>query len=338
MACEGSSFREDRMKHRTCDLKRGTVLALLLVALVAGCGVPAPGGEAPARRSTEEQAIAQPAATFTPYPTYTPYPTHTPYPTYTPYPTSKPLPTATLAATLTPAVEPTAMPTGVPTEASTTVPDGSQALPAPASAPVTSGGVDVTLERIPDTDPGPPVAILVDTIRIQEDGKYKVTGRVRNDGSETYEGVGVHGSFRDETGMGHGPVDVYSPCPFLEPGAVCPFSLEIYSRDYVAYHLHPLGQPVVYRQPAPIALSGLAAFNDGVGNVRITGTATNGNAFVVRDPTIAGTLVDPSGRIVSVGSTSVLGDVAPGASVSFDVRVKYAPYSTYKLYAQATRN
>jgi hypothetical protein len=332
MACEGSSFRENRMKHKIFDLKRGTLLALLFVALVAGCGVPAPGGETPARPSTEEQAIVQPAATFTPYPTYTPYPTHTPYPTYTPYPTDVPLSTAT------PAVEPTAMPTGVPTEASTAVPDGSQALPAPASAPVTSGAVDVTLERIPDTDPGPPVAILVDTMRIQEDGKYRVTGRVRNDGSETYEGVGVHGSFLDKAGMGHGPVDVYSPCPFLEPGAACPFSLEIYSRDYVAYHLHPLGQPVVYRQPAPIVLSGLVVLNDGVGYVRITGTATNRNAFVVRDPTIAGALVDSSGRIVSVGSTSVLGDVAPGTSVSFDVRVKYAPYSTYKLYAQATQN
>jgi hypothetical protein len=215
---------------------------------------------------------------------------------------------------------------------------GSQTYSGAGRALVASGAVDVTLERIPDTDPGPPFTILVDTIRIQEDGKYRVTGRVRNDGSETYEGVGVHASFLDETGMGHGPVDVYVPCPFLEPGAVCPFSLEIYARDYVAYHLHPLGQPVVYRQPAPLVLSGLAVFNDGVGNVRMTGRATNGNTFAVRDPTIAGALVDSSGRIVSVGSTSVLGDVAPGASVSFDVRVNYAPYSTYKLYAQATRN
>jgi hypothetical protein len=326
------------MKHKTCDPKRGTVLVLLLVALVAGCGAPVLSGEVPVKPSTEEQNTPQPAVTFAPYPTYTPYPTSTPYPTYTPYPTDVPLPTATPAVTSTPALEPTAGPTSVPTEAPTEVAGGSQAMVGSVDAPVASGAVDVALERIPDTDPGPPFAILVDTIRIQENGTYKVTGRVRNDGSDTYEGVGVHGSFLDKTGMGYGPVDVYAPCPFLKPGAVCPFSLEIYSRDYVAYHLHPLGQPVVYRQPAPLVLSGLAVFNDGVGNVRMMGTATNGNAFVVRDPTIAGTLVDSSGRIVSVGSTFVLGDVAPGMSVSFDVRVEYAPYATYRLYAQATRN
>ena len=203
---------------------------------------------------------------------------------------------------------------------------------------MTSGARDVELERIPDTDPGPPFTILVDAIRVEEDGKYKVTGRVRNDGSETYEGIGVHASFLDEKDMGHGPVDVYCPCPFLEPGAECPFSLGIYSRNYVAYHVHPFGQPVVHRQPASIVLSDLDVVNDGVGNVRIMGVATNGNAFAVGDPTIAVALVDASGRIVSVGSTFVLGDVAPGDSVRFDVRVKYTPYSTYKLYAQATQN
>jgi hypothetical protein len=289
------------MEHKELSMKRGTVLALLVVALAVGCGAPPPRVEAPAISPTEEQNISQPAVTLTPYPTYTPYPTQTPYPTYTPYPTDVPLSTATPAATLTPAVEATAMATSVPTEAVTEVADGSQTLPVLASAPVTSGAAGVSLERIPDTDPAPPFTILVDAIRIQEDGKYRVTGRVRNDGAETYEGVGVHASFLD------------------------------------AYHLHPLGQPVEYRQPAPLVLSGLVVFNDGIGNVRMTGTATNGNPFVVRDPTVAGTLVDSSGRTVSVGSASVLGDVAPGESVSFDVRVKYAPYSTYKLqYTKST--
>jgi len=84
-------------------------------------------------------------------------------------------------------------------------------------------------------------------------------------------------------------------------------------------------------------LGGLGVSNDGIGNVRVTGTATNGNAFTIKDPTIAGVLIDGSGRIVSVGSTRVLGDVAPGASVSFDLRIEHEPYATYQLYAQATR-
>jgi hypothetical protein len=93
----------------------------------------------------------------------------------------------------------------------------------------------------------------------------------------------------------------------------------------------------VYRQPATVSLGGLSISNDGVGNVRVTGTATNSNSFTIKNPTIAGVLIDGSGRIVSVGSTFVLGDVAPGASVSFDLRIEHEPYSTYQLYAQATQ-
>jgi hypothetical protein len=135
----------------------------------------------------------------------------------------------------------------------------------------------------------------------------------------------------------HGPVDVYCPCPFLEPGAECPFSLEIYSRDYVAYHLGYVGQPAVHRQPAPVALSGINLSRDAAGSVRITGVATNGNGFAVRNATIAGALIDSGGRIVGVGSTILLGVIAPGAGVPFDLRIEYEPYSRYQLYAQATQ-
>jgi hypothetical protein len=72
--------------------------------------------------------------------------------------------------------------------------------------------------------------------------------------------------------------------------------------------------------------------------VRITGTVTNGNPFTVRNANIAGTLTDAGGQIVSVGSTLVLGEIAPGASVSFDLRIAYEPYAYYQLYIQAQQN
>jgi hypothetical protein len=233
--------------------------------------------------------------------------------------------------------EPTVEPTGEPTAAPTEVPANTP-TPLPPSAPPTPGVVDIELERISDNDPGPPFTILVDTLRIRADGKYEIVGRVRNDGGEIYEGVGVRASFLDDKGGGFGPVDVYVPCPFLQPGAECPFSLRMYSRPYVAYRLHANGIPVVYRQPASLVLSGLSVFRDGIGDVRMQGTATNGNAFTVRNPTIAGVLIDADGDIVSVGSAIVLGKVAPGGSVQFDVRVEYQPYARYELYAQATQD
>ena len=198
--------------------------------------------------------------------------------------------------------------------------------------------MDVELERIPDNDPGPPFTVIVHTTRIKEDGNYRITGIVRNDGSTTYEGVGVKAAFLDDDDGGYGPVDAYVPCPFLEPRAECPFSLDMYPRDYVAYHLHPWGQPIEYRRPVPLVLSDVTIANGGAGSVLISGVATNGNAFAVESPAVGGALIDASGRVVSVGSTIVLGDVAHGESTPFSLRIEYAPYSTYKLYAQATQN
>jgi hypothetical protein len=262
--------------------------------------------------------------------------------TNTPSPTRTRTPTRTAPPTLTftpePTVEPTVEPTGEPTQAPTEVPTGTSIPEPPLSAPPASGVAEIELERIPDNDPGPPFTIFADTLRIREDGRYEIVGRVRNDGAEIYEGISVRASFLDDKGGGYGPVDVYAPCPFLESGAECPFSLQMYSRPYVAYRLHANGTPVVYRRPASLVLSGLSVFRDGVGNVRMQGTATNDNAFVVRNPSIAGVLIDADGDIVSVGSYTVLGEVAPGGSVQFDVRVEYQPYVTYQLYAQATQD
>ena len=221
------------------------------------------------------------------------------------------------------------VPTDVPGEAPT--------ASAPETAPAAPAATRVELERIPDSDPGPPFTILVDTIRIEEDGTYRLIGMVRNDGSETYEGIGVHASFLDENGGGYGPVDVYCPCPFLDPGAECPFEVEMYAREWAAYRLHPRGQPIGHRRPASVELSGITVWNDGIGNVHVAGTATNENAFAIKNPVVAGVLVDASGRIVSVGSVLVFADVAPGGSVRFDVRIEYEPHSAYRLYARATQ-
>jgi hypothetical protein len=262
----------------------------------------------------------------------------TPHPTSTPLPTSTP--TASLTVTLT--ATKTVTPTSVPAEASAPL----AAQPAPVSASATAGVPALEITQLEDKSPGPPFTVLVSTVRAEED-VYKVTGIVRNDGSETYEGVGVIGTFytRGPSGQGssdedmfpHGPVDARCSCPFLEPGAECPFSLEIYARNYVAYGLHPNGQPIEYNLPAAIVLSAVTLSNDAVGNVRITGTASNENVFAVENATIVGSLLDADGQVVSAGSTLVLGDVAPGASVPFDLRIEYQPYSHYQLYAQATQ-
>ncbi len=193
------------------------------------------------------------------------------------------------------------------------------------------------LERIPDTDPAPPFTILVDAIRIEADGYYKLTGWVRNDGTEAYEGIGVRASFLDDKGRGYGAVEVYCPCRVVEPGTACPFSLEAFPHNYVAYRLHPFGQPVVYHLAAPLTLSALRVSNDGIGNVRISGTATNENPFTVTDAIVAGTLIDDAGRVVSVGSTWLLGDILPGESRSFDLRIEYEPYAQYQLYAEGVQ-
>jgi hypothetical protein len=106
---------------------------------------------------------------------------------------------------------------------------------------------------------------------------------------------------------------VYAVCQLLAPGATCPFSLEIYFRDYVSYHLHSDATPVEHRQPVPLGFGNVRARSDGVGHVRIAGTATNETSSAVlgsvsgRDATITGTLIDGAGRIASVageGSTS----------------------------------
>jgi hypothetical protein len=295
----------------------------------------------------EAQSVNLPAATRTPYPTQTLYPTYTPRPTNTP------------VATATPTQKSEEIASQAEAPAATLAPAPAQTLPLKSS---TASAVDLT--RIADPDPAPPLTILVSAIRIAQNGNYRVTGTVRNDSSETYGGIGIIATFYEEEKPcterqvtrrrrdgteetvteevcdynWHGPVEVRAMCTLLEPGAECPFSLEIYPQDYVAYMLHPEGAPVAYRQVVTLALSHLNVYNNGLGYVRLTGTVTNDNSFTVRDARVIGTLLDAAGQIVSVGSIVVPGEITPGAGVDFDLRITYESYSRYELSAQATQH
>jgi hypothetical protein len=194
----------------------------------------------------------------------------------------------------------------------------------------------LNITRLEDTDPGPPFTITVDRVRGNAKG-VKVTGSVRNDGPETYEAIGVKGTFFNETGFWLGSVDAHCPCPFLEPGATCPFSLKTYPDDYVSYRLHAEGRPAEQREPASLALRVSNLSTDGIGNVRITGTATNANPFDVTNVTVAGVLTDAGGALTSLGSTLLPGDLAPGETAPFDLRIEFEPYVTYRVYAVGTR-
>lgn len=170
-----------------------------------------------------------------------------------------------------------------------------------------------------------------------------MTGAVRNDGTEAYEGIGILAAFftaDDGELRQHGPVEALVPCPFLQPGGECPFSVEIYARDYVAYTLHPEGQPLsffMWHEGAPAVLSGLGVGRDAAGNVRITGVVVNRNEFPLKSVTIAGTLLGANGEIVSLGRTIVLGDIEPGGRGAFDLRIRYEPYYRYEVQIQAVR-
>jgi hypothetical protein len=86
-------------------------------------------------------------------------------------------------------------------------------------------------------------------------------------------------------------------------------------------------------------LSAVQVVDAGSNYVRIRGTATNTSPFVVKNAIVSGVLIDAGGQIVSIGSSFGLEeDIAPGASVRFDLRVAREPYTSYRLYAQAERD
>jgi hypothetical protein len=315
-------------------MKRWTLLAFVLIATLAACSPKTVVVTQEVTREVEVtrivvqeqegQAEAPPAATYTPYPTYTPPPTYTPVPTSTPEPTSTPTtgPTATVTAT------PTSAPTETPPPAATRPPT----TPTPASTPVPA------MIRLADEDPGPPFTILVSANRALENSVYKVTGIVRNDGTQTYEAIGVNATFFDDQGFRQGPLEADVPCLLLAPGQECPFSVELAARRIQAFLLHPDGRPTG-TESTTVALSNLALSYDGAESVRITGIATNKDPFKIKDIVVAGVLRDAGDQIVSLGAAYVLQeDIEPNASVRFDLRIKRVPFARYQLYTQAERD
>ena len=114
--------------------------------------------------------------------------------------------------------------------------------------------------------------------------------------------------------------------------------IEITAQDMASFLIHPDGTPTD-RVSAPVELSNVRLADEGIGFYRISGTATNGNTFKVKNVTVSGVLLDVSGQIVSIGSTYVLQeDIAPGEAVRFEVRIEKEDYVDIQLYAQAERD
>jgi hypothetical protein len=189
-----------------------------------------------------------------------------------------------------------------------------------------------------DTDPGPPFAISVSANRALEESVTLVSGWVRNESDETYEAIGVQATFTDGKGFYWGPLDTRCPCTLLAPDESCPFIIEASLRRPVAVLLHPLGRPTK-RESATVTLSGVRTVADGIDSLRLTGSAANPQPFKIKNPIVTGLLVDEYGQIVSLGYTYVtVEDIAPGASVPFDLRVSRRPYAEVRTYAQAERD
>jgi hypothetical protein len=194
------------------------------------------------------------------------------------------------------------------------------------------------MSRVEDTDPGPPLAILVSANRAGENSTYKVTGILRNDGTETYEAIGINATFFDDQGFHQGPLQAQVPFLLLRPGEESPFSVELAARRLQSFLLHPNGRPTG-RESAAVELRNLNLSYSGTDSVRVTGTAVNVNAFKIKDIVAAVVLTDASGQIVSLGSAYVLQeDILPNGSVPFDVRVARVPFERYRVYAQAERD
>jgi hypothetical protein len=223
-------------------------------------------------------------------------------------------------------------PTSTPTETPTPAPTRPPTTPTPANTPAPA------LIRLEDADPGPPLTILVSANRAGENSTYKLTGFIRNDSTETHEAIGIDATFYSEDGFRHGPLFADVPFLLLGPGEECPFSVELAARRLDSFRLHPNGRSTK-RESASVVLRNLNFFNSGSGSVRITGTAINGNEFMIKNVAVAGVLKDTSGQIVSLGSAYVLEEnILPNASVQFDLRIDRVPFYRYTVYAQAERD
>lgn len=319
------------------------ICLLICITLIAACraepttappteGPPTepPATEAP---SETEPTAAPPTATATP--TETPAPTVTPEPTTTPEPTETPEPTATAEAPATEA-PPTATPVPPePAQPTATQTTGNRDEPAPPPPAETVAGTPA-LTIIPDADPAPPLTVLVSTNRELEENHYKISGLLRNDAGEPYTGLNVIVTFYLASGLHYGPVEANCAAPVLAPGEVCPFIAEATAKNMEGVMLHPEGY-ATGRVPAPVEISGIGRYTDGVGYVHLTGTVRNPNPYAVENTTLSGVLLD-GGEIVSVGTDLIIEILPAGETTRFDIPVKGAAYTSVQVYAHAEQH
>jgi hypothetical protein len=323
------------------------VIALLMErsGQAAAARTPAAGTPSPTAMALPSRAEPSPtaAATAEPAPTATP----TPEPTSTPEAT--PSPTATAAATSTPTPAATRASASSGTSAPVATPTAkSVAAPLPA------------LAQVKDTNPGPPFTVQISMNQATQDPlvekseQYKITGLVRNDGTQTYDVSSIQVTFFDANGfrgtfhkypkvpggewIWHGLTDAEFGCMLLAPGESCPFSVEITAQDMASFLIHPNAEPTG-REPVAVKLSNVRLGQDEADFVRIQGTVTNAGSVKAKNVTVVGALIDAQGQINSVGFTYVVqGNIEPGASVPFDLRVERQVFARYQLYAQAERD
>jgi hypothetical protein len=307
-------------------LSRCFILIFAMMFVLAGCKSETPAAPTGETEAVVTQAVqdAAPVATNTPRPTRTPRPT----PALVFTPTGSPTPTATPEPpTATP--EPTLEPTSTPTPTKAPV---SAAPIMRSAAPKVLATSAVTV--LDDPNYAPPFSVHVSANYALEDYRYLVSGVIRNDSTENYVSLGIVATFFTDTERRYGPIKVNAPCLLLAPGAECPFVVEALSKSLVSVILHPEGRPTD-RTSASVTVNGGGSYTDNVGFVHITGRVTNSNPYAVKNATVTGALVDGNGAIVKAGSTTVMDILEPNASVAFDIAVRYAPYTTYRLFTQA---
>jgi len=314
-------------------------LLLMMALVVTGCTEPPPANEATSETAemvpviTEVSKDVAPAATATPRPLPTARPTNTPMPTPTAVPTATPSPEPTATSEPTATLESTATLEPAATLESTATPK--PAMPPAPSVPQPPAVVSSSsaLTVLDDVNTAPPLSVHVSANQALEGYRFRVSGTIRNDAAENYTGLGIVATFYTSDGSRYGPIKANPACLLLAPGDECPFMVEALSKDLVAVMLHPEGYPTS-RGAAPLTLSGLRSYRDGVGYVHLTGRVTNANPFAVKNVTVNGALLNAAGEIVSVGMSILIDNVTANGAATFDVAVPYTPYTNYKLYVQ----
>ncbi|MCD6285855.1 MAG: hypothetical protein J7M39_08090 [Anaerolineae bacterium] len=287
-----------------------------------------------ANSSPSDIAASQPGEIVDrePYATRTPMSLAVPTSSPTPEPTSSPAEAESSAGADKPA-EPDAADGASPVHPANAA--SAPASQAPAAA--TIGGA-LVLARVEDVDPAPPFLVRVDGVRLVDGGEtYRVTGWIRNDGAVTYEGIGLEATFYDGSDWHFGPFDATCGCYSLAPGQSCAFTAEAYARDYTGYRLHPGGSPLKAWTGSPIVLTvrDVVVAGNVAGYVHLTGFVKNQTGSAVTAVRVSAALLDSHGAVTGVGTTIVAGKLAPGAEVSFSLRVPADIYASYTVTAEA---